>query len=175
MGCGTPLSRTRYLVHKTHPLLEKSAGWSNQKCTVFVLLLSSYEVIDSCWQCLYAKLCKGESQEKLMVRHALYFVWFLLDPVLNRICAIWSRAKKNYTDRIRCSTSVKLVYSYTFLKIANKNLPKIGFELPFTCTFTSLTIVPAGRSIATALTEAMGMPLWIVFSSLCLMHGHHQG
>ena len=47
------------------------------------------------------------------------------------------RRKIPLTDRIILCTSVNLVYSYTFLKIANKARSKISLELAFTCTLSA--------------------------------------
>ena len=45
------------------------------------------------------------------------------------------RSENPFTDRVRYSTSVKLVCSYTFSDIARKLFSKICLELAFTCTF----------------------------------------
>ena len=74
----------------------------------------------------------------------------------------WS--EKPFTDRISYRASVKLAYSYVFLKIANKILSKIGFELAFTGTFATMTVA-ASRPIA-VLAAAMGNSSYVLFRDL---------
>ena len=47
------------------------------------------------------------------------------------------QSENPFTDRISYHTSVKLVYSYTFLNISNNSWSKICFELAFSCTSAS--------------------------------------